>query len=119
MKIFRLVGALLVIAALGWSVARATAATSTSPTAAQCSTAALSEGVNGAFRVLSVQSFGCAGNFAYLWATVGTNEANAIGVTEVLRFTPSTQRWKLVSRLKYCHPTTLPTFVYRQGCFSN
>lgn len=119
MKIFRLASAVLVVAALGWATARVNATTSTSPLAAQCSTAALSEGVNGAFRVMSVQSFGCAGDFAYLWATVGTNETNAIGVTEVLKFTPSTQRWKLVSRLKYCHPTTLPTFIYRQGCFSN
>jgi hypothetical protein len=118
-KIFRLVGALLVIVALAWSVARVTATTSTGPSEAQCSTAALSEGVNGAFRVMSVQNFGCAGNFAYLWATVGTNETNAIGVTEVLKFTPSTQRWTLVSRLKYCHPGDLPTLVYRQGCFSN
>jgi hypothetical protein len=65
-----------------------------------------------------VQQFGCEGRFAYLWATVGTNEADAIGVTEVLTFAPS-QRWKLVSRAKYCHPTLMPEFIYKLGCFSN
>jgi hypothetical protein len=39
-----------------------------------CSSPVLSEAVHGAFRVMSVQNFGCAGDFAYLWATVGTNE---------------------------------------------
>lgn len=119
MKIFRILGAVVVVVALVWSVARVSATTSTSPVAAQCSTAALSHAVNGAYRVMSVQSFGCADNFAFLWATVGTNEADAIGVTEVLRFSSSTQRWSLVSRLKYCHRTTLPTFIYLRGCFSN
>jgi hypothetical protein len=68
--------------------------------------------------VLSVQQFGCQGKFAYLWATVGTNEADAIGVTEVLEFTTS-QRWRLVSRATYCHPGLMPEFIYKQGCFSN
>jgi hypothetical protein len=75
--------------------------------------------VSQSFHVMSVDNFGCAGKFAFLWATVGTTEVNAIGVTEVLQFKSGDQRWALVSRLKYCHPTTLPTLVYRQGCFSN
>ena len=119
MKIFRLLGAALVVVALVFAVARVAATTSTSPVAGECSTAALSRAVNGAYRVMSVQSFGCAGDFAFLWATVGTNEADAIGVTEVLKFSSSTQRWSLVPRLKYCHRATLPAFIYRQGCFSN
>lgn len=68
---------------------------------------------------MSVQNFGCEGQFAYLWATVGTNSVDAIGVTEVLRFKSATQNWTIVSRQKYCHPHDLPTFVYRLGCFSN
>ena len=119
MRILRLVGAALVLAALGWAVSHVSATSRVGPDAASCSSPALSEALHGAFRVMSVQNFGCERDFAYLWATVGTNEADAIGVTEVLRFKPPTQRWVVVSRAKYCHPTTLPTFVYKQGCFSN
>lgn len=109
----------VVVGALVVAATRVSSTPSTSPVASQCSAHALSEGVNGAFRVMSVQNFGCAGDFAYLWATVGTNETDAIGVTEVLRFKFPTQRWSLVSRAKFCHPLDLPTFVYRLGCFSN
>jgi hypothetical protein len=118
-KIIRLACVVVMVAALVVAITNVRSATSTSPSPAQCSSNALSEGVNGAFRVISVQNFGCAGNFAYLWATVGTNNVNAIGVTEVLHFKIPTQRWALVSRAKFCHPHDLPTFVYRQGCFSN
>lgn len=119
MKIFRLVAVLLVAGALGWAVSGASTTTYKGPAAALCSPLALSEPFHGAFRVMSVQNFGCAQDFAYLWATVGTNDQDAIGVTEVLRFKVPTQRWTVVSRLKYCHPKTLPTFVYKLGCFSN
>jgi len=118
-RIFRVVSAVLLVAALLWAVAHVSETRSTVRSVAECSSNALSQAVNGAFRVMSVQNFGCAGDFAYLWATVGTNEADAIGVTEVLKFRPSTQHWVLVSREKYCHPSTLPAFIYKQGCFSN
>jgi hypothetical protein len=118
-KIFRLVAVVLVVIALGWAVSRVTQLSSVAPAATPCTPSALSQAVNGAFRVMSVDNFGCAGKFAFLWATVGTTEANAIGVTEVLQFKTLNQRWALVSRLKYCHPTKLPTLVYKQGCFSN
>jgi hypothetical protein len=115
----RIVVALLVAGALGRAVSGVSTSTYNGPEAASCSSPALSEALHGAFRVMSVQNFGCAQDFAYLWATVGTNEQDAIGVTEVLRFKVPTERWTVVSRLKYCHPTTLPTFVYKLGCFSN
>lgn len=118
-KSLRIVAALLVAGALGWAVSRPSTTTDKGPEAASCSSPALSEALHGAFRVMSVQNFGCAQDFAYLWATIGTNEQDAIGVTEVLQFKVPTQRWVVVSRLKYCHPTTLPTFVYKLGCFSN
>lgn len=119
MKIVRLLVVVVVVLALSWAVSRVGQSSSVAPAATPCTPSALSQGVNGAFRVMSVDNFGCAGKFAFLWATVGTTEVNAIGVTEVLQFKTGDQRWALVSRLKYCHPTTLPTLVYRQGCFSN
>lgn len=119
MRIFRIVGAILVVGALAWAVSGVSTSSYNAPEAASCSSPALSDALHGAFRVMSVQNFGCAQDFAYLWATVGTNEQNAIGVTEVLKFLEPTHRWAVVSRLKYCHPKTLPTFVYKLGCFSN
>ena len=118
MRIVRLLVALAIAVALVVAVIHTSETSTSSPLAAPCSSSALSGSVNGAFRVLSVQQFGCQGRFAYLWATVGTNEADAIGVTEVLRFTTS-QRWTLVSRARYCHPGVMPEVIYKQGCFSN
>jgi hypothetical protein len=118
-KIIRLACVVVLLAALVVSMTHVSSIASTSPSPAQCSSNSLSEGVNGAFHVMSVQNFGCEADFAYLWATVGTNDVDAIGVTEVLKFNGHTQRWSLVSRAKYCHPHDLPTFVYLQGCFSN
>jgi hypothetical protein len=118
-KIVRLLAVVAVLLALAWAVKSVSQSSSVAPAATPCTPSALSQGVNGAFHVMSVDNFGCAGKFAFLWATVGTTEVNAIGVTEVLQFKSGDQRWALVSRLKYCHPTTLPTLVYRQGCFSN
>lgn len=118
MRNVRLLVALVIAVALVVAATHATETSTRSPLAAPCSASALGGAVDGAFRVLSVQQFGCEGRFAYLWATVGTNEADAIGVTEVLTFAPS-QRWKLVSRAKYCHPTLMPEFIYKLGCFSN
>jgi len=40
-------------------------------------------------------------------------------VLEVLHYDPVERRWRLVSRSTFCHPTILPAYVYRQGCFSN
>lgn len=119
MKNIRIIAALVVAGGLGWAVSGANTTAYYGPQAASCSSPALSDALHGAFRVMSVQNFGCAQDFAYLWATVGTNEQDAIGVTEVLQFKEPTQRWVVVSRQKYCHPTTLPTFVYKLGCFSN
>jgi hypothetical protein len=69
--------------------------------------------------VLSVQDYGCEEGWAYLWATVGTNERDAIGVTEVLRYSSVEHGWYVVDRLKYCKPAVLPRYVYLRGCFSN
>jgi len=118
-RILRVALALLIAATLVAAATHVSATSTGSPSAAPCTSSALGGAVNGAFRVLSVQSFGCEGDFAYLWATVGTDEADAIGVTEVLAYTTVTERWALVSREKWCHPGLMPEFIYRQGCFSN
>jgi hypothetical protein len=118
-KIFRVVAALLVLVALAVAASRVSQRTVVGPESTSCTPHSLSGAANGSFHVMSVDNFGCAGDFAFLWATVGTNETDAIGVTEVLRFSPTTERWAFVSRQKYCHPTLLPYEVYRQGCFSN
>jgi hypothetical protein len=117
--IVRWLGALLIAAALVGAAAHVSATSAPSPSAAPCTSSALSEAVHGAFTVLSVQNFGCEGRFAYLWATVGTNEADAIGVTEVLEYSTLRDRWSLVSRERWCHPGLMAEVVYRQGCFSN
>ena len=111
--------ALLVVVALALAVSQVSQKIVVGPESTSCTPSSLSAADHGSFHVMSVDNFGCAGDFAFLWATVGTTEANAIGVTEVLRFSPRSERWSFVSRAKYCHRTTLPYEVYRQGCFSN
>jgi hypothetical protein len=85
---------------------------------AACSADALSAPFTGTERVTQVVSFGCENGWSFLWATIGTGE-HAVGVTEVLHLNESRQRWQVSSRLKVCTPKVLPTFIYRQGCFSN
>jgi hypothetical protein len=66
----------------------------------------------------SIQQYGCEGEWAYAWATVGTGE-HAIGVTQVMHFERATHRWVFVSRGRDCKASILPSVVYRLGCFSN
>jgi hypothetical protein len=83
-----------------------------------CSPTALSEAFGGPLKLQSIDKFGCAGDWAFIWATVGIS-TQEVGVTDVVRFSPSASRWSIVSRLKWCKPALLPELVYRQGCFSN
>lgn len=69
-------------------------------------------------RLTAVQKYGCEGQWAFVWATVGTG-IHAIGVTEVLNFNASVGHWRQVSRLNDCKASILPSVVYYQGCFSN
>jgi hypothetical protein len=108
--------ALVVVAGLAAGVARATS--SPAPVTAACTTEAIGQAFNGALSLDSIDAWGCEGDFAYTWATVGSGQYE-IGVTEVLRFDASAQHWTLVSRLTYCHPDMLPARIYRLGCFSN
>ena len=107
---------LVIVTGLAAGVARATS--SPAPVTAACTAEALGQGFDGAFGLDSIDAFGCEGDYAYTWATVGSGQYE-IGVTEVLHFDAASERWSIVSRLTYCHPGMLPDLVYRRGCFSN
>ncbi len=117
-SITRVVTALAVAIGLGWTVARATATSESAPSSASCSAAALSAPVSHLASTGGVNAYGCEGSWAYLWATI-TVGPNRIGVTELMRFDSSTSTWHFASRARYCHPSVLPTVVYRRACFSN
>jgi hypothetical protein len=65
-----------------------------------------------------VQSFGCKGDFAYMWATIGTG-VHEIGVTETLQYDDRTSKWKNASREHYCVQRRMPAYVWYWGCNSN
>jgi hypothetical protein len=106
------------LAALGVGVTKTSCVASAFPVVAPCSSSALSVPYSGPLRVTSVDSFGCVGTWAYLWATVGTG-VRAIGVTEVLHYDTTTASWRNASRLTYCNHKLLPTYVEFWGCNSN
>lgn len=116
MKALRLLCTLVVLVAMGLALGRASSADSKAPLSTPCSASAISAHLT---NVLSVQNYGCEAGWAFLWATVGPNESEAVGVTEVLRFSTPRQDWFVVSRLTYCKPGVMPEYVYRLGCFSN
>jgi hypothetical protein len=114
-KWFRVIGAFVIVAALALFVSQSTCSTRTFPAVVACDASAISAAYS---QVDSVQSFGCAGTFAYLWATVGKGEGE-IGVTEVAHYDLATSRWKNASRLHYCVHHRLPSYVEFWGCNSN
>ncbi len=108
----------LVVAAMAVASRGATSTGAPAPDIAVCTPSALSEAFTGPLTLRSLDAFGCVGTYAYAWASVGPTP-HEIGVTEVLRFSWTTQKWGLVSRLTYCNPGALPERIYRLGCFSN
>jgi hypothetical protein len=66
----------------------------------------------------AVASFGCEGPWAYVWATLGVGP-HAVGVTEVLHYDATTQRWRPANRGEVCVAHHLPWWIYLEGCFSN
>jgi hypothetical protein len=110
--------AALVIVALVILSFRTTTHSSSAAPPIPCTTSALGQAFEGQFHLASVQNFGCEGTWAYVWATVGTGE-QAIGVTEVLAFHATSDRWSIVSRAVDCKASILPSVIYHQGCFSN
>lgn len=118
MKSLRLVLATLVLVALVVASTRTSSSASSVPPQAPCNTDALSLAFTGNLQLSSFQNYGCEGDWAFAWATVGSGE-QAIGVTEVLEYSPAAHSWSLVSRATDCKPSILPTDIYKLGCFSN
>jgi hypothetical protein len=118
MKWIRVASIVLVVVALVFGVTRASAQSRTFPISTPCNAVALSKPYSGPLKVDSVDSFGCVGRFAYLWATVGKG-IHEIGVTEVLKYDPTTMAWRNASRLTYCDHHLLPGYVEFWGCNSN
>jgi hypothetical protein len=113
-----LVAAAVILIALIVLSFRTTSSTAVAVPPVPCTTSALGEAFIGEFHLASIQQYGCEGEWAYVWATVGTGE-EAIGVTEVLHYKAAGDRWAIVSRVTDCKATILPSVIYRQGCFSN
>lgn len=118
MRYFRIAATAALLIGLFLADARAGPTSPEVASSTTCSPNALSEVFGGQLKLQSIDRFGCVGGWAFIWATVGIG-AQEIGVTEVVRFSPSASRWSIVSRLKWCKPALLPELVYRQGCFSN
>jgi hypothetical protein len=114
-KWFRAAGAAVIVAALVLVVSQPSSSSRTFPVVVACNASAISAAYH---EVDSVQSFGCAGQFAYLWATVGKGEGE-IGVTEVAHYDVATATWANASRLRYCVDHRLPSYVQFWGCNSN
>jgi hypothetical protein len=108
----------LVVAGLIVVTNHATQSSQTFPVAVPCNASAISAPYTGPFTVRSVQSFGCVGQWAYLWATVGKG-VQEIGVTEIVHYEPATLSWHNASRLHYCVKHRLPRYVQYWGCNSN
>jgi hypothetical protein len=118
MKLTRLIAALVLLAALAVASFHATSSSRRAAAAVPCTSSALGGAFGGHFKLASIQQYGCEGEWAYAWATVGTGE-HAIGVTQVMHFEQAAQRWVIVSRQRDCKASILPSVVYRLGCFSN
>jgi len=118
MKWFGVVASVLVVVALGLSAAKSTESSSPAPLLAPCTATALAAPYHGIDKVTGVDSFGCVGQWAYMWATFGTG-VHAIGVTEVLSYDRATSSWKNAPRLTYCNHHRLPHYVEFWGCNSN
>jgi hypothetical protein len=118
MKSFRLGVCAIVLVALVVLSFRTTSSSASAVPPVPCTTATLGQAFDGQFHLSSIQNYGCEGQWAFVWATVGSGE-EAIGVTEVLAYSNAAQRWAIVSRATDCKASILPSVVYRQGCFSN
>jgi hypothetical protein len=115
MKWTRVAGGLVLLAGLAFGVSQASCTERAAAPIVPCTASAISS----AYReVDSVQSFGCVGQYAYLWATVGHGEGE-IGVTEVAYYDLDTSSWRNASRAHYCVDHRLPTYVQFWGCNSN
>ncbi|HEV7957958.1 MAG TPA: hypothetical protein VGP11_00705 [Acidimicrobiales bacterium] len=115
MRLFRLLACVVIVAALAVLVTKPSSSASTFPTPAPCTSADLTAPYHD---VDSVTSFGCVGNYAYLWATVGTAPAE-VSVTELLYYDPTTGAWENALRASYCGGGLLPASIEEKACNSN
>ena len=115
MRWFRLAGCVVVLAALAVLVTKPSSSASTFPQTAPCAVANLTASFHD---VDGVTNFGCVGDYAYLWATVGTGPAE-VGVTELLVYNTSAREWKNAIRANYCTGSALPAYIEQQACNSN
>ncbi len=115
MRWFRLAACAVVLAALAVGVTKPSSSASAFPKAAPCTLANLTASFHD---VDSVTNFGCVGDYAYLWATVGTGPGE-VGVTELLVYNISAGAWKNAIRANYCTGSTLPAYIEQQACNSN
>lgn len=118
MQCSRAAAVVLLLGALGVGVTRASSRSSTFPLSTPCYAPALAAPYTGALTVRSVDSFGCVGPRAFIWATVGTG-VHEIDVTEVLHYDAAQGLWRNASRVKYRNHHLLPTYVQLWGCNSN
>ncbi len=112
------VGALalaLILALVGIGVILGTPNTETDAQAA-CNPAGLTKSWSGAFHVISVGNYGCEGNWAYVWATIGDSQ-HSVSVTELEQFQPL--GWLMVNRATYCKDSAVPKKIRTLGCNSN
>lgn len=108
----------LFLVALVVGTTKATQHASARLVAAPCSASQLSAAYRGPLHVDSVENFGCVGNWAFLWATIGSG-VQEVSVTEVLQYDARTSAWHNAPRLRYCGHGVLPHYVDRWGCHSN
>ncbi len=110
-----LVALLMLLVFIGVGVILASPNTQTDAQAA-CTPAGLTQSWSGSFHVQSVESFGCEGKWAYVWATISDGQ-HTVSVTELEYFEPL--GWLQVNRLKYCPTTTVPEKIRKLACNSN
>jgi hypothetical protein len=115
MRLLQLASAAVLMAGLAVSSTLPSCSSAGVPLAAPCTASALTASLT---NVRGVAAFGCEGQWAYLWANVGTG-AQEVSVTELEQFSGATGRWQPVSRAQYCHGSMLASFIYRRACFSN
>lgn len=115
MRWFRLVACVAILAVLVVVVIKPSSSASTFPPSPPCDATALSAPYHD---VDSVSSFGCVGDFAYLWATVGSGPAES-SVTELLHYDPLTSVWENALRSTYCTSASLPAFIEERACSSD
>ncbi|HWD95829.1 MAG TPA: hypothetical protein VG246_05355 [Acidimicrobiales bacterium] len=115
MRWLRLLACVVLLGALVVLVTKPSSSASIFPQAAPCTADNLTAPYHD---VDSVTSFGCVGDYAYLWATIGTEPAE-IGVTDLLVYNTKAGAWENAVRANYCTGDALPAYIKQQACNSN